>query len=527
MRRSTSVPFSDVLSGFSVFLIALPLSIGIAIASGAPPSAGLLAAAVGGLLGAHLGSSALAINGPAAGLIVLVLGAVSELGQGDPVRGFPLALAAFVVAGLIQVGFGLFKLGKYGASVPSSVLHGMMAAIGVSIVAKQIHSVFGVIPVAKSIFGLILEVPSSFVAFNPEVFVVGLISAVILLVMLQAPEKVSRVLPAPLLVAVAGIGLSSFLDFEHEHMVAAHMSTMTTGPRLLLDVPVRFMSLFKLPDFSAWNQSLFWRWSITIAVVASLESMLSAVALDRIDSQRRKTDLDRELWSKGLCNAFLGFVGGLPIIAEIVRSTANMKNGASGKWSNFFHGMFILGFVILFPGLLHRIPIASLGVILVFVGVRLAHPRQVFHLAEIGKSHALAFLVTLLVTLGTDLLIGVFAGILVELVFAMIHGKSFTSIFRSQVETEDTDGGLVLRIRGVAAFSNWASLANVLSGVDAGRKIILDFTGARLIDHTVIEQLDRMRHDGYGEDRMEILFDRDHKPLASHPQSGKVKRSLA
>jgi MFS superfamily sulfate permease-like transporter len=353
---------------------------------------------------------------------------------------------------------------------------------------------------------------------------VALISAVILLLMLQVPEKFSRILPAPLLVAVAGIGLSRFLDFDHEHMVAAHMATMVSGPKLLLNVPQNFKSMFQFPDFSAWNTLPFWRWSLTIAIVASLESLLSAVALDRIDPERRRTDLDRELWSKGICNTLLGVIGGLPIIAEIVRSTANLKNGAKGKWSNFFHGAFVLGFVLLFPFILHQIPLASLAAILVFVGIRLAHPGQIFHLAEIGKGHALAFLVTLGVTLAEDLLLGVFAGIVVELIFAIALGRSFGSIFRSELQTEDTPRGLILRVRGVAVFSNWAPLASALSRIEAGRKIILDFSHTRLVDHTVLEQLERLRLEGFDESRMEVVFHPEHRSISAYPTSGKVRR---
>lgn len=517
----------NLLSGFTVFLIALPLSVGIALASGAPPSAGLLAAIVGGILGAAFDSSKLAINGPAAGLIVIVLGAIADLGNGDAALGFRRTLAAIVIAGLLQVLFGGLKLGKYSTSIPTSVLHGMMAAIGISIVAKQIHVAFGVVPMHKDIIGLLLEIPQSFTNFNPEVLIVALFSAVVTLAMLQVPEKISRYMPSPLIVVIMGMGLASFLDFEHEHMVAAHMATMNAGPKFLLNIPDHFASLFVIPDFSVWNTLPFFHWVFTIAMVASVESLLSAVALDRIDPERRTTDLNRELISKGLCNALLGSIGGLPIIAEIVRSNANIRNGAKDKTSNFFHGALILLFVAAAPLLLHKIPLSALAVILIFVGIRLANPSQVLHLAEIGKGHALAFVVTLAVTLASDLLDGVFAGILVEFAYAWFFGKSLKSLFRVQFQEEEQEGDRVaLRVTGPVAFSNWVRLYDQIDRLGSSKKVILDLSDARLVDHSTMEHLERLRVQGYSTDQLEIVFHPEHQAIAGHPLSGKVRRDI-
>lgn len=420
----------NLFSSFSVFLIALPLSVGIALASGAPPSAGLLAAIIGGLVGAYLGGSELTINGPAAGLIVIVLGAINDLGQGDNVLGFKRMLAAVAIAGILQILFGVLKLGKYGVSVPTSVLHGMMAAIGVNILAKQVHVTLGVVPVQKSILGLISEIPTSFSMFNPEVLIVALFSAVILLAMLQVPSRLTRFFPSYLVVVLAGIALASYLDFEHEHVVGAHMHVLTVGPNFLLNVPNHLKSMLNYPDFSAIGFPIFWKWVISISLVASLESLLSAVAIDALDPQNRISDLNRELISKGFCNVILGLIGGLPIIAEIVRSKANIENGAQGKLSNFLHGLLVLLFVMLAPSLLHKIPLAGLAMILIFVGIRLANPGQLFHMAEIGKGHAIAFAVTLFVTIYEDLLLGVFCGIIIEILHAWFFGRSFTSLFK-------------------------------------------------------------------------------------------------
>jgi MFS superfamily sulfate permease-like transporter len=523
MKNNNNI-IPNLLSGFSVFLIALPLSVGIAIASGAPPSAGLLAAIVGGMVGAYLGGSELTINGPAAGLIVIVLGAVADLGQGDAMLGFKRTIAAVMIAGLFQVIFGLLKLGKYGVSVPTSVLHGMMSAIGISIVAKQTHVAFGVAPTSKEILHLLAEIPHSFANFNPEVLIVALFSAVVLLLMMQVPDKITRYLPAPLVVVIVGMGLAGFLDFEHEHMVAAHMATMNAGPKFLLNIPDHLSSLFIFPDFSVVSTGGFWKWVITIALVASLESLLSAVAVDRMDVKKRTSDLNRELISKGVCNSVLGMVGGLPIIAEIVRSTANIKNGATGKLSNFFHGFLILVFVAIAPHLLHMIPLSALAVILISVGLRLANPSQIFHLAEIGKGHALAFLVTLFVTLYDDLLVGVFCGLLVELGYALVFGKSLKSLFKVYFKKEVDDHKIDLRVTGPVVFSNWVGLSDEITKVNKTKKVTLDFSEALLVDHSTIEQIERLRSQGYTADHLEVIFHPSHEQIAHHPMSGRVKK---
>ena len=523
MKKNISF-LPNALSSFSVFLIALPLSLGISLASGAPPAAGLLAAIVGGMVGSWLGGSALTINGPAAGLIVIVLGAVQDLGQGDAMLGFKRTLAATVIAGLIQIIFGALKLGRYGISVPTSVLHGMMAAIGISIAAKQVHVAFGVAPVAKTIPGLIAEIPHSFSNFNPEVLIVALFSAVILLWMMKLPEKITTFLPPALVVVISGIGLASFLDFEHEHTVAAHMTTMSAGPKFLLNLPDHIASLFNFPDFSSIGEGVFWKWVITLALVASLESLLSAVAVDRMDPEKRTTDLNRELLSKGVCNSILGAIGGLPLIAEIVRSTANIKSGATGKLSNFLHGALILVFVATAPHLLHKIPLAALAVILISVGIRLANPAQLLHVAEIGKGHALAFLITIIMTLAEDLLVGVFCGLIVELGYALFYGVSIKSLFKVRFQKNDADSHVEFRVDGPVVFSNWVGISDELDRVQKKKKVRLDLSDALLVDHSTMEHIDRLRSQGYTVDHLEVVFHPSHEPISSHPMAGKFKR---
>jgi MFS superfamily sulfate permease-like transporter len=346
----------DLTAGFIVFLIALPLSVGIAIASGAPPTAGLLAAMVGGIVGSLLGGSYVTINGPAAGMIVIVLSAVESLSLGDPAHGFPRALAAIAVAGLLQVMMGLLRFGGVGLSFPSSVIHGMMMAIGVIIMSKQAHTLLGVTPQAKGILPLLAEIPHSVARLNPEIAFIGLGSLAIVIGLNLVKKGPLKKVPAPLVAVCFGIAANLFFDIEHEHKVHSFMGDFMVGPQFLLNIPDNFFNAIVSPDFSLWSTGVFWKAVMSIALVGTIESVLSTYAVDKLDPYRRVSNLNRDLWSKGVCNAILGMIGGLPIISEIVRSRANVDSGARTRWSNFFHGVFILVSLVSFPHLCMKFP---------------------------------------------------------------------------------------------------------------------------------------------------------------------------
>lgn len=366
---------SDIVSGFIVFLIALPLCLGISLASGAPPMAGIFSGIVGGVIASLLSGSHLTINGPAAGLIAVVLNSIMVLGGGDAKLGFELTLAAIVIAGAIQVVLGLIKAGNLTVYFPISVVHGMMAAIGIIIISKQFYVALGITPKAKTIGGLLLEIPFSFSFVNPEVAIIGISAIVILAILAKIKSPLVKKLPAPLVAVLVGIALGVVFDLADEHSYTLLDQTYKIGPEKLVNLPEHISDGITFPDFSRWKDGIFWVMVITIALIASIESLLTATAVDNTDPYRRQSNMDRELVAKGAGNFLLGWIGGLPIIAEVVRSSANMDNGAKTRWSNFFHGLFLLFFILLLPGLIHRIPLASLAGILIMVGIRLASPH--------------------------------------------------------------------------------------------------------------------------------------------------------
>ena len=475
---------SDVVSGFIVFLIALPLSLGIALASGAPPIAGVITAIIGGMLVSLLSGSYVTINGPAAGLIVIVLGAITALGQGDPAAGYRLALAVGVVAGAIQIILGLLKAGRMTNFFPLSVVHGMLAGIGVIIMARQLPVALGaeetghVIPEEWPVLhGLdtILTIPQSILNLNP---IVALIGVVCILIMILWPlwTRVARIIPAPLVAAGAGIGLAASFDLD-------------SG--FLLDLPASLLAGITFPDFSQIYTPTSIRWIVAFVFVASLESLLTAAAVDKLDPWKRRSDMNREFLGKGAGNMISSLLGGLPMIAEVVRSSANIFNGAKTRWSNFFHGAFILLFVALVPGVLEMIPLAALAGILIVIGFRLAHPKEFVHASHIGREELLFMVVTMVIVVAEDLLIGILLGVVVGLVTAVVRGTSIGNLFRPSMEvSEDSDGTVVVMFRRALGFGNFVGVRGKLDQLPQAKKVILDFSECHFVDHTVVERLE-------------------------------------
>ncbi len=470
---------SDLLSGFLVFLIALPLCLGISMASGFPPSAGIVTAIIGGLLVSRLSGSFVTINGPAAGLIVVVLDAVQKLGAGDAMAGYRYTLAAIAVASVFQILMGVFKAGRLSSFFPASVIHGMLAAIGIIIMAKQIHTVMGTSPEkGSSLFSTIGQIPHSVMNLNPEIAIIGFSGLVILIAWTMVKNTTLKMIPAPLVVVLVGMGLARYFDLDHEHMylflpdaqfLPHHEATV--GPKFLVAISEDFMSSFNFPDFSKFGTLEFWESVVTICLVGSLESLLSAMAVDKLDPYQRHTNLDKDLTAVGAGNLLCGLVGGLPMIAEIVRSSANVNNGAKTGWANFFHGACLLIFVALFPRLIHSIPLASLAALLVFTGFRLASPKEFAKVMGIGKEQLFMFVATIIGVLATDLLVGVAIGIIVKFSIHMYRGVRPNNLFKIHYVVEKLNPETyVVEIIGSAIFSNFLKLKNALAELEQAKR---------------------------------------------------------
>jgi MFS superfamily sulfate permease-like transporter len=467
---------TDLQSGFLVFLIALPLCLGVSIASGFPPSAGIISAIIGGLLVSRISGSYLTINGPAAGLIVVVLAAVQALGEGDALAGYRYTLAAIVVASVFQVFLGIFKMGQLSSFFPASVVHGMLAAIGLIIIATQTHVMLGVTPEPGSLFSIIAQIPQSLLNMKPEIVLISFLGLLILIVW---PLTGSRI-PAPVIVVLVGMVFAWHFDLAQD--------AAANGSKFLVSISDNFSADFYFPDFSKLFSVAFWEAVFSISLVGSLESLLSTTAIDKLDPYKRPSDLDRDLTAVGLGNVVAGFIGGLPMIAEIVRSSENVNNGAKTAWANFFHGLLLLLFVVLFPRLINSIPLASLAALLVYTGYRLASPKAFARVMDVGKEQFLMFVVTIIGVLAVDLLAGVALGIVVKLAINLARGVWPGNLFKIHftVQQQDNDT-LVVKLLGSALFSNFLPLKKALARLERGKTIIFDFTNGYLIDHTVME----------------------------------------
>ncbi|BDC48567.1 sulfate transporter [Bryobacterales bacterium F-183] len=504
----------DIISGFLVFLIALPLCLGISLASGFPPTGGLITAIVGGMLVSLLGSAKLTIKGPAAGLIVVVIGAVTELGGGTV--GYKRTLAIGVVAGILQIILALVRSGVIGELMPSSVVHGMLAAIGVIIIAKQSHVAMGVKPEGKEPLHLLAEIPQSLSKLNPEVFFIGIVALLILFGLPMIKSQWARKVPGQMVVMAVAIPLGLLFDLEHEHTYNFANHLYHLSPDFLIRLPASMLSAIAFPDFSMITSAVSIKYIVMFALVGTIESLLTVSAVDSIDPEKGTSDLNRDLLATGIGNTIAAAIGGLPMISEVVRSKANLDAGAKSRWSNFFHGAFLLAALMFIPGLLQEIPLAALAGMLIYTGFRLASPKEFVHVYKIGPEQLLLFCTTLIITLATDLLIGVGVGLMLKLLLHLIHGAPVRSLFKAIVQEDRQGDTLVLRVHDSAIFTNFLGLKNRLASIPDGvRKVVVDFENAWVVDHTVLEKMHRIG--AQWADRELVLqgFD-NHKAWSNH-----------
>ena len=403
----------NAVSGLSVSLIALPLCLAIANASNFPILAGIITAIIGGLLVSRISGSFLAINGPAAGMIVIVLDCVERLGKGDVMLGYKATLGAIVVAAILQIITGFTKLPNLMRKFPEEVIRGMMVAIGGIIIIKQAFIIFAYQPPKHSLVQLILDLPKAFLGMKIEVFAIS-IGVVAFIIFWQKKVKCGffSKIPVYLLTILLFSVLAFFLDINNNnHYLVNHFSSPAKS--LFINIPNSFLSAFSLPNFAQFFSFEFLVSVFAIYAVASIETVLSAIAVDKLDPQNRTTNLRKDLKAIGCGNLVCGLVGGLPMITEIIRSSANIKYGASNSWSNFFHGLFLLLFVLFFASFINFIPLCVLASILMIIGVNLINFPLIKKMYAESKSSLFVILTVVAFTIATDLLIGVFSGLLV------------------------------------------------------------------------------------------------------------------
>lgn len=475
----------DLKASLVVFLVALPLCLGIAIASGAPPMAGLLAGVVGGIVIGALSGSHVSVSGPAAGLTVIVLDSISSLGT------FELFLGALVIAGIIQLGFGLLKAGVLGYYFPHAVIKGMLTAIGLILILKQIPHALGY---DKDTMGdetflqadqhnTFSEIWYAIQFYSPGAIPIVLVSLAILITF-ERPSvknhKIFGVVPGALWAVISGILLNQAFglwipswQLNNEHLV---------------NIPVlnnlgEIGSLLTFPDFGMIGESTFWVVAATIAIIGSIETLLSIDAADKMDPYKRLTPTSKELVAQGVGNTISGLIGGLPVTAVIVRSSANITAGNRTKLSAIFHGFLLLILTLSIPGILNLIPLSGLAAVLFLVGYKLAKPAIFIQSYEKGVDQFIPFIVTVAAILFTDLLIGIGIGMVFGLFFVMK-----TNYQRAIVVTE-LNGNYLLKLQKDVSFLNKAPLMKQLAIIPNGSQVVINAQRAQFIDHDIQEVL--------------------------------------
>jgi len=475
----------DIPASIVVFLVALPLCLGVALASGAPLFSGIIAGIVGGIVVGFASGSALSVSGPAAGLTTIVLAGITTLGN------YNAFLVTVFLAGIIQIVLGYINAGSIGNYFPSTVIKGMLAAIGIILVLKQIPHAIGY---DKDFVGdesfsqsdgenTFSELFHALDYFNPGAIFICVLSLVILTLWERPYLKnklITTVLPAPLLVVALGVSLNEIFKI--------HASQFVIDSEHLVSLPIAsslssLADQFAFPDFSVILTKECWTIAFTIGIVASLESLLSIEAVDKLDPLKRITPLNRELKAQGLANMVSGLIGGLPVTAVIVRSSANIAAGAKTKTSAIAHGVLLLLTVFLIPGLLNKIPLACLAAILLKVGYKLAKPSIIMDIYRQGMLQFIPFAVTILAILLTDLLIGIIIGISVGVFFVL------RTNFHRALFSVNEDGNHLIRLTKDVSFLNKALLRETFGKIPDGSNVIIDGPRSAFIDHDILEAI--------------------------------------
>lgn len=473
----------DISASVVVFLVALPLCLGVAIASDADPVAGIVAGMAGGIVVGLLSGSSLSVSGPAAGLASVVAGAIHDLPS------YEVFVLAVFIAGILQIILGIAKAGIVGRYIPNAVIKGMLAAIGILLILKQIPHAIGydADPEGEEAFfqpdgeNTFSEILHSMNMFSPFASVIAIVSLLILVIYEWKPlkqSKISLVLPGPLIVVAFGILMNEFV-FAEGHVLALRDEHLVQLPTL--GGAGGFFASLPSPDWQGLFVPGVWLAAFTIAIIASLETLLSLEAVDKLDPEKRISPPNRELLAQGAGNMVSGLLGGLPVTSVIVRSSANVNAGAKTKVSTILHGVLLTVAVLAFPGFLNKIPKSALAGILIFTGYKLASFSLIRNYYRKGWHQFLPFMITILAILFTDLLIGVMIGILAGLFFVM------KSNFRTALLMVQDENRYLLRFSREVSFLNKSVLIQHLEKIEEGSSVLIDAVKTEFMDPDIIE----------------------------------------
>ena len=485
---------ADLNAAFSVSLIALPLCLGVAIASGFPAIAGVIGAIIGGLIVSGLGGSHVSITGPAAGLIVVNLAAIEKLGNGNYEIGYPYALAVFFIAGILIFILGKTKAGKFGNFFPSSVIHGMLAAIGLIIIIKQAFVAIGLKPSHHGLKEMLVEIPQALPNLNPFVFLIFCISILILIVHPLIKIPLVKKIPSPIWLLAFSIPTAYIFNFSNAHTVIFNSIPFKLGPDFLVQLPENVFEAITFPNFGKTFTYQFWVSVAGITLIASIETIICSIAVDLLDPQKRKSDLNKELVGIGTGISISGLIGGLPMISEIVRSTTNIASGGKTPWSNFFHACMLIVFLFFGKSIINLIPLSALAAMLCLVGYRLANPKEFINAFRLGINEFLVFVSTVIFVIVIDLLVGICIGIALNFILNILKSKAIVG-FKSKLRINENIEEVVVTVFNSLTFSNYISFITQLQPLTEKYSLVtLDLLNVKFIDHSVIHHLHELEY---------------------------------
>lgn len=505
----------DLVSGFIVSLIALPLCLGVASASNFPPIMGVLTSIIAGLFIGFISGSELAIKGPAAGLIVIIAGAVEEFGKGNLEEGYILTASLIAVTGMAQILLGVMRIGKWSDFIPSSVVHGMLAAIGIIVASKQIHLLIGIPP--SELKGLeplelIEKIPSSLVHLEWHISLIGVSSLFLLFVLPRSNNPFIKAIPPFLVVIVFSILVVQLFYFFNSgssfYNALIHPGSLTLNPH------------FDTRIFDGFYLGVTIKYFILLTLIGTIESILTVKAVDLLDPYKRNSLTDKDVIAVGIGNVISGIFGGLPMISEVARSSANINNKGVTRISAIAHGAFLLMFIMIFASIIQLIPVAALSSILIFVGYKLANPLMFKKAYNVSNEHFIVFLTTTVATVCTDLLMGVLAGILLKMTINLIKNRNIKKHFSPNLKVEADTKQTTVHLDTVAVFTNWLSVKKELEK-GSNKKLIVDFSNVHMVDSAFIDNLHRYRDNCKDEIVLKGLSQL--RPLKNHPHSMRLK----
>jgi MFS superfamily sulfate permease-like transporter len=482
----------NIFSGFVVSLIALPLGLGLAMASDAPPIAGIIAAIVGGIMVSVLGGSHVTVVGPGNGLVGVLLIAISTLGLES-------AYMAIIFSGLFLMLLGFLRMGALANFFPSAAIQGMLAAIGLIILGKQFHIMIAHKIKRDDTIDYLFEIPFTIndaIHYENKGLIyaalAGVLSLAIMLFYSKIRNKYLQLIPAPMWIVILSIGFSYYFEMglhEPNPIAPEYMiSGIPSIQNIIADIPS--------PDFSTIGSFSFWGSVFGLTLIASIESLLSIKAVDKLDPEKRRSNVNKDLKALGLATVGSGFLGGLNVVTVIARSSVNVNNGATNRSSNFFHALFLVLFIVLFSTQLTRIPLPALMAILVYTGYKLASPKVITKIFSIGKEQLIIFFVTLIVTLKIGLITGIIAGVISTLIIHIILNKSVGLFLRNVLKPNvlmyretGNQNTFYVSVKHFCSFLNYYKLKNHLDAVPENQDVIVDFSMCEFVDDTVMENI--------------------------------------